>query len=140
MNTVKIKESSTKAAKGIYYAMPMIVSIVLLVGLANTLIPSEVYSTIFGAGMLSDSIIASAIGSILAGNPVNSYVISEELLSQGVSLLAVTAFIVAWVTVGVIQFPAEAVLLGRRFAIVRNITAFFLSIVVAIITVGLMGL
>ncbi|MGV7222740.1 MAG: hypothetical protein ACQ9MH_14585 [Nitrospinales bacterium] len=32
-----------------------------------------------------------------------------------------TSFLVAWVTVGIIQFPPEATLLGRRFACFRNI-------------------
>jgi hypothetical protein len=52
-----------------------------------------------------------------------------------VSLFAVVAFIVAWVTVGVVQFPAEAAILGRRFAAARNLLAFMLAMVVSIATV-----
>jgi uncharacterized membrane protein YraQ (UPF0718 family) len=61
------------------------------------------------------------------------------MLQQGVSLIAVTAFLVAWVTVGFIQLPAESYLLGKRFAFLRNLTAFILAIVVAILTVTILG-
>ena len=54
---------------------------------------------------------------------------------EGISLYAVTAFIVAWVTVGMIQLPAEAAILGKRFAILRNFLSFLLSIAVAITAV-----
>ena len=61
------------------------------------------------------------------------------MLKQGISLLAVTAFLVAWVTVGLVQLPAEAMLLGKKFAIIRNITSFVFAIIVAVITVMIMG-
>jgi len=61
------------------------------------------------------------------------------MLSQGVGLIAVTAFIVSWVTVGIIQLPAESAILGKRFALLRNLTAFVFSIIVAIITVLILG-
>ena len=51
----------------------------------------------------------------------------------------VAAFIVAWVTVGIAQFPAEAAILGRRFSVARNIISFILSIIVAISTVLVLG-
>ena len=76
----------------------------------------------------------------MAGNPVTSYVLGGEFLTQGVGLVAVTAFIVAWVTVGLVQLPAEALLLGKKFAVTRNIVSFFFAIIVALITAGIMYL
>ena len=107
----KLKESIHKAAKSLYMALPIIIGVVLLVSLANALIPKTVYSTVFTNNTISDSLIGGAVGSVLAGNPITSYIIGGELLKQGISLVAITAFIVAWVTVGVVQFPAEAILL-----------------------------
>jgi hypothetical protein len=80
------------------------------------------------------------VGSISGGNPITSYIIGGELRQQGVSMLAITAFIVSWVTVGIIQMPAEALMLGKRFAIVRNAVSFFISIVIAILTVWTLGM
>lgn len=47
-----------------------------------------------------------------------------ELLEQGAGLVAVTAFLVAWVTVGLIQLSVESILLGKKFAVSRNIFQF----------------
>jgi len=121
-------------------SFPILLGAVLLVSLANALIPKQAIVNFFGAVPFIDSLIGAGIGSILAGNPVTSYVIGGELLSQGVSLAAVTAFIVAWVTVGIVQLPAESMLLGRRFAITRNIVSFVFAIIVAYATVIIMGI
>ena len=136
----KLKIAITKSAKGMLDSLPILVGVVLLIGLASTLIPKSFYNTLFSKNVFLDSIIGSGLGSILAGNPVTSYVIGGELLKQGISLVAITSFLVAWVTVGLVQFPAEALLLGRRFAILRNISSFVFSIIVAIITVFIVGL
>jgi len=58
-----------------------------------------------------------------------------ELPNRGVSLVAVTAFIVSWVTVGIVQLPAEILLLGARFAIYRNVICFFGAVAIAFFTV-----
>lgn len=135
----KLKQAGFKAAKGIWISIPMLAGIVLLISLASALIPKSLYNGAFGHGIL-DPIIGSIVGSILAGSPVTSYVIGGELLAQGVTLVAITAFIVAWVTVGVVQLPAEATLLGKKFAIIRNVVSFIISIAVAITAVLIMGI
>lgn len=76
------------------------------------------------------------MGSILAGNPVNSYVIGDSLLTAGVGLAGVLALLLTWVNVALIQLPLEAAALGWRFAIVRN----FSGIVMAVITSSLVFL
>ena len=86
-----------------------------------------------------DTLIGALAGSIAGGNPVTSFIIGGELMSQGVSMLAITAFIVAWVTVGVIQLPAEALMLGKRFALLRNVISFITAVIIAILTVLILG-
>ena len=128
------------AAKSLWGAAPMLTGVVLLVGLAKALIPNSAYGYFFSHNMLVDSFIGAGVGSVLAGNPVTSYILGGEFLHSGISLVAVTAFIVAWVTVGIVQFPLESSLLGRRFAVLSNVTSFILSIIVAVITVVLVGM
>ncbi len=134
MQQNRIKTSIVKAGKALLSSFPTLLSILLLVSLANVLVPKSFYGILFQGNYFLDPIIGSSIGSILAGNPVTSYVLGGELLAQGVSLVAVTAFLMSWVTVGLIQLPAESILLGKRFTIVRNITAFFFAIFAAILT------
>ena len=129
------KDAVIKSAKALWKSLPLILGTILLVSLISILIPKSFYTSVFSKNIFLDSFIGSLVGSISAGNPVTSYIFGGEMLSQGVSLLAVTAFLVAWVTVGIIQLPAEIAILGKKFALLRNITSFILAIVVAIITI-----
>ncbi len=136
---MQLKEAIRKTAKGLGHAIPMIIGILILISLFNTLVPVSSYRILF-RGTLLDPIVGALLGSVVAGNPVTSYIISGDLLKQGISLITVTAFMIAWVSVGVIQLPAEIQFLGKKFALVRNLSAFVLSLVVAFITVMLISL
>jgi uncharacterized membrane protein YraQ (UPF0718 family) len=107
----------------------------LLSSLVMTVFPVDAASEWFGRHDTLDVFAAAALGSIAAGPPVASYVLGGELLATGISQFAVTALIISWITVGVVQLPAEMLLLGRRFAVYRNITCFFLAIAASFATV-----
>jgi uncharacterized membrane protein YraQ (UPF0718 family) len=124
-----------KAIRSFSDSLPILFGVVLLIGLFKTYVPSKAISSVFTGELFRDTFIGSTVGSISAGNPITSYIIGGELLKEGISLFAVTAFITAWVTVGIIQLPAEASILGKRFAISRNILSFIFSVLVAIATV-----
>ena len=134
-----MKQSAAKTLKSFYKILPLILGMILLISLISTLISRSFYSTIFRNNPFFDSIIGSVIGSISTGPPITSYILGGEFLKEGVSLIAVTAFMVAWVTVGILQFPAESIILGAKFAVTRNITSFIFSVVVAITTVMLVS-
>lgn len=133
-------KSIKKSALSQWNVLPIILATILLISLVFSIIPKNLYVNLLGSGDIYSLLIASVIGSISAGNPTMSYVIGGELLKQGIGLTVVTVFIVSWVTVGVVQLPAEATILGKKFAIYRNTTAFLLSFVVALITVYLYGI
>ena len=136
----KIRNAVIKAAEGLFKMLPLLIGIILLISLAKAIIPETAYASLFRNNALLNPLIGSAVGSILAGSPITSYILGGELLEQGVSLLAVTAFLVAWVTVGIVQIPAESIMLGKRFAIIRNIVGFVFAIIVAVVTVTITGL
>ncbi len=79
------------------------------------------------------------MGSILAGNPINSYVIGKNLLDIGIGLSGVTALLLTWVSVGLIQLPVESKALGIRFALVRNIAGFMVAIIMSFVIVWFTG-
>lgn len=120
--------------------LPILIGVVLLIGLFNALVPAELLASLFSGNAILDTLWGACFGSILAGNPVNSYVIGGELLKRGVSLFAVTALIITWVTVGLVQLPAEMAALGKRFALLRNAICFILSIPIALITVVILNI
>ncbi len=129
-----VRSSAFKTYRTFLQIIPQILGIILLISLALTVIPPEMYELVFTGNPVADPIAGATIGSVAAGNPVTSYVIGGELLNIGISLTAVTAFIIAWVTVGVIQLPVEINLLGGRFAITRNVCGFFFAIIIAVLT------
>ena len=104
-----------------------------IIAILSNFITTEVYTSFFSKNIFSDSIIGAVLGSISFGNPIGSYVLGGELLKNGVDIVAVTSFLLAWVTVGVAQFPVEAHFLGKRFALVRNTVSFFATIILAIL-------
>jgi len=111
----------------------------MLLALLVSLVPRSLYGNVFTGSRLIDPFIGAAIGSVSGGNPLTSYIIAGELRLQGVSILAITAFLVAWVTVGIIQLPAEVLMLGKRFAILRNGISFFTAVIIALVTVLTLG-
>jgi len=140
MNQEKnIRKAAINAIKPFYRTLPILVGVILLVSLASTLIPKSAFTKLFSMNLLLDPFIGAALGSILAGNPITSYIIGGEFLTLGISLIAIIAFLVSWVTVGIVQLPAEIMMLGRKFSITRNILSFIFSIMVAIITVLILG-
>jgi hypothetical protein len=115
--------------------LPMMFGILLLVSLITTVWSSQI-PKIFSGNIFLDPLLGALAGSISFGIPLTSYVVGGELLAKGVSLIAVTAFVMAWTTVGVAMLPIEARFLGKSFAIRRNIINFVFSILVAISTVA----
>jgi uncharacterized membrane protein YraQ (UPF0718 family) len=143
--TRKRNESAQKQAflnttRSFKKSLPILMGVFLLLALADALISKQTYRLIFSGNWFFDPLMGAMLGSISAGNPLTSYVIGGELRQEGVSMLAITAFIVSWVTVGIIQLPAEGLMLGKRFAIVRNAVSFCTSIVIAIFTVLTLGI
>jgi len=115
------------------FSLPIIFSVLLVVAFLQSIIPEELYSKIFTGNIILDPIIGAIFGSISIGNPIVSYVIGAGLLNNGVSLVAITAFIISWVSVGIVQLPAESYFLGKKFAFVRNIASFFGAILIGIV-------
>ncbi len=138
-NNITLFKSFHKALKSFANMVPVLIGVVLLIGLFRVYITPAMISSVFTGEIFQDTVVGSVVGSISAGNPITSYIIGGELLKEGVSLFAVTAFVTAWVTVGVIQMPAEASALGKRFSFLRNSLGFLFSIMVAIATVLTLG-
>ncbi len=135
----KLVSAVKRASRSMASSLPLILLITFLLSVLKVVVPASAYSYVFRRNFF-DILIGDVLGSVSAGNPVTSYIIGGELLKQNISLFAVTAFIVAWVTVGIVQFPAESKLLGKKFAIYRNISSFILAIFVSLLTVLLVNL
>lgn len=135
MQRHRIVNSLKTTAWRFFNLLPIIVGMLLLTSLVLTALPKGISAEMFGGNDAIDALIGASVGSIAVGHPLASYLLGGEFLKAGVALIAVTAFIVSWVTVGIVQLPAEALLLGGRFAAYRNVICFFSAIAVAFLTV-----
>ena len=126
-------QSACKTLYSFTQMLPIIIGVLLLISLVNATIPAEAYAGLFTGNVLIDPVLGAAFGSIASGNPITSYIIGGELIAAHISLTAVTAFILSWVTVGLISLPAEMDLLGKRFAVTRNLLSFLFSILIALL-------
>ena len=136
----RVKSVFLKTGKSFGKSIPLMFTVIFLISLINTLVSKDFFSKFFVGNVFIDSFVGSFFGSFFAGNPITSYIIAGELLDQGISILAVTSFIVSWVTVGIVQLPVEMEYLGKRFSIFRNLVAFIFSFVVAILVFFGVGL
>ncbi|WP_345988990.1 permease [Sulfurimonas sp. HSL1-2] len=130
----RTKEAFVKALRSLAAMTPMLLAVIGLVGLFQAFVSPEMLRTLFSGSPLLDTLIGTVIGGISIGQPVISYIIGGELLGQGISLYAVTAFILAWVTLGIIQLPLEASLFGARFTLVRNLLSFLFAMLIGFAT------
>lgn len=128
-----------KAATGFAAMTPMLLGVIGLLGLIQHFITPEMMAEAFGRSMLGDMLTGTFFGAVSSGNAAVSYLIGGELLEAGVSLYAVTAFILAWVTLGIIQLPAEAAAFGKRFTFWRNLLTLLTTLAVAVVTVTTVG-
>jgi uncharacterized membrane protein YraQ (UPF0718 family) len=120
-----------KSSLSFFSMAPLLLGIIGLVGLFQVLVTSAMIASLFQGNPFLDTLIGTLTGSVAAGNPIVSYLIGGELLDQGISLYAVSAFILSWVTLGLVQIPAEIEIFGSHFTLYRNILSFIFCMLVA---------
>jgi uncharacterized membrane protein YraQ (UPF0718 family) len=130
-----LKQAIKNAFESFLLILPMIFAVILLVALFQTYISPDMITKLFGYGIIMDIGTGTLFGAISSGNSVMSYIIAEELINNGVTLYAVTAFILSWVTLGIIQLPAEVSVFGLRFTLYKNLLTLLSTILVTLCTI-----
>ncbi len=124
-----------KSALGIYYVSPMILGVLGLSTLLVRFISTEQVKTVFTGSQYTDTFYGAITGSVMMGNALISYILGGELLNMDVTLFAVTAFLLSWVSLGVVQIPLEISYFGKRFTLFKNILAFVFTLVISVLIV-----
>jgi len=139
---IKFKSAFKDTFKTLYMISPMLLAVIGLIGLFKTFITPEMLHTFFTGSLLHDMLMGVGLGGISVGQPFLSYIIGGELLNEGASFYGVTAFILAFVTLGVVQLPMEFSIFGFRFMLLRNLLsllfAFLISWAIAL-TLGMLS-
>ncbi|WP_020678182.1 permease [Geopsychrobacter electrodiphilus] len=117
----KARDSIKAGATSLLNLLPMLFAIFALVGLFQEFLPAEMIESVMGTGNPALSLLVGGLlGAVSIGPPLASYPIAGSLLSHGAWPPAVAAFIMSWISVGVVTLPFEARIFTWRFALVRN--------------------
>lgn len=135
MNNLSFKLAFYKSLKGFAFNLPMLIAVIFLAGLFEVFITPEMLSSFFTGHAFYDSLIGTISGGVSVGQPFVSYLIGGELLDNGLSYYAVTAFVLSWVTLGIVQLPYEYSLFGGQFTLARNLLAFIFALLISFATV-----
>jgi uncharacterized membrane protein YraQ (UPF0718 family) len=127
----KTKQAAKQTALIFARTFPIVLGVLGLASLLTAAVPPQSIADLLPMEGFLGPLFAAIVGSIAAGHPVTSYVLGGELIAAGAGLATATALIVSWVTVGIVHLPAEAAILGTRFALLRNAISFVLAIVMA---------
>ncbi len=123
-------------AKALCSLLPLLLAIFALVGLFKEFLPPKLIETVLGEGNKALSLLLGGLlGAVSIGPPLASYPIAGSLLADGAWPPAVAAFIMSWISVGIITLPFEAKIFSWRFALIRN----FLTLIAALISGLLLG-
>lgn len=130
----KTKMALKKAWKAFENILPEFLVVILLVGLLLAVLNPETISKIIG----SESgwfgvILAAIIGSITLIPGFVAFPTAAILLNNGAGYMQIAAFISTLMMVGVVTIPVEIKYFGRKVSMIRNISAFFFSLIVALI-------
>ena len=136
----KTKIALKKGLKSFENIMPQFLGIIVLIGILLSVFNSDTISKIIGkeSGFIG-VILASLIGSITLIPGFVAFPTAAMLLKSGAGYIQIAAFISTLMMVGIVTFPVEIKYFGKKLTILRNLTAFAFSFIVALIIGKVMG-
>ena len=130
----RTRESLRIAGRSLWMLLPLLIAVFGLVGLFQVFLSPEQVERVMGAanGWLS-LLVGGAIGAVSIGPPLAAYPLAGSMLDAGAWPPAVAAFIVSWISVGIITLPFEAATFSLRFALLRNSVNFGLALLIGLL-------
>jgi uncharacterized membrane protein YraQ (UPF0718 family) len=130
----KTKQALIKAWKSFENILPQFLSILIIIGLALAILSPETITKLLGTnsgvwGVLA----ASLVGSITLIPGFVAFPLAAALLKSGAGYMQIAAFVSTLMMVGIVTLPMEMKTFGKRATLVRNVSAYLFSIVVALV-------
>ena len=132
----KTKIAFKVAKKSLLKTAPALLTMLGIVGLILGLLTPEKISSLIGAeaGIMA-TLTAALIGSLTLIPSLVAFPLAGSLLRSGATVMTISAFITTLVMVGIVTFPMEMKVLGKRLTLLRN----GLGIIAALLIAFLMG-
>lgn len=128
----KTKRALINGIKSFENIMPQFLSILVIIGIALTILKPETISKLIGndSGIFG-VVLSSLVGSVTMMPTFVAFSTGNTLIQNGAGYAQVSALITTLTMVGVLTFPLEAEYIGKKAAFYRNFLAFLFSFVVA---------
>lgn len=132
----KTKMVLKKAWKSFENIMPQFLAIILVIGIMLSVLTSEQISRFLGqdSGIMG-VVMAAFIGAVTLIPGFVAFPLASALLHNGAGITQIAAFVSTLMMVGIITIPVEIEYFGKKVTIIRNLSAFIFSFIVA----GVMG-
>ncbi len=113
--------------------LPLFILVMISFSLVITYIPAEIIQKYIGAESGINGIILSLLfGSVSIMPGFAAFPLCAALKTEGVPFYIIAAFSLSLMNVGIVTFPIEKKFLGLRVALMRNIAALFICIIVVV--------
>lgn len=135
---IKSKDNTKLALKKAWKAfeniLPQLLAILVIIGVMLALLTPEQISKLLGteSGWLG-VFFASAIGSITLIPGFVAFPLAAALLKSGAGYMQIAAFVSTLMMVGIVTMPVEIKYFGKKATMIRNISAFVFSLIVALV-------
>lgn len=130
----KTKMVFKKAWKAFENILPQFLSILIIIGIALSILSPETITKLIGADSGILGILAAAlIGSVTLIPGFVAFPLAAALLGSGAGVMQIAAFVSTLMMVGIVTMPLEIKTFGKRAAIIRNVSAFVFSLIVAFV-------
>jgi uncharacterized membrane protein YraQ (UPF0718 family) len=115
--------------------MPRIAASLLIVGLAQVLIPRDAIARWLGKGSgVRGLMLATVVGAVTFGGPMTSFPVVAVLAASGADIGAVIAYLTGWSLLGINRMIVwEAPILGVDFSIVRALASLPVPVIVGLL-------
>ncbi len=131
----KTAEALKIAARKFWKILPQILIFIIAVSVVLYFVPEDRIAEILEEhGLLAGSAVAAVIGSIAFIPGFIVFPLCGLLREHGVSYTVLSAFTTTLMMVGVLSFGLEKDVLGWKLAAARNISAFILAMLTALVT------
>lgn len=130
----KTRISLKKAWRSFENILPQMLAMITSIGIIVAILNPETISKIIGGSSGWYGVITAAVlGSVTLIPSFIAFPLAAILLQNGAGYMQLSAFISTLTMVGIITFPLEIKFFGKKFTIMRNLLAFGLAFVVAIV-------
>ena len=119
------------AGRSLRKLIPLLIAIFGMVGLFQVFLsPQQVEQALGASNGWISLFIGGALGAVSIGPPLAAYPLAGSMLDAGAWPPAVAAFVICWISIGVITLPFEASVFSLRYALLRNGIGFIVALII----------